>query len=186
MAIQRDPNSETYIALLYSVVLGKGRRVVMSDLKVMAEELGLSTPRTVAATGNLVVEAAASTAEHLESALEAAFETTFGRHVDIIVRRAADWPALMQANPFVSEAEADPSLVAVRVMRTPLTEEASDMLTPYLAAGELMAIVNGDLWVHFAQGNASSKLASASIARRLGIGTWRNWNTVCRLGVMVG
>ncbi|TIX36354.1 MAG: DUF1697 domain-containing protein, partial [Mesorhizobium sp.] len=43
---------QTYVALLYSIVLGEGRRVVMSDLKAMAESLGLNNPRTLVATGN--------------------------------------------------------------------------------------------------------------------------------------
>lgn len=46
-----------YVALLHSIVLGAGRRVVMSDLKAMAEGLGFRNARTLVATGNLVFEA---------------------------------------------------------------------------------------------------------------------------------
>ncbi|TIP35235.1 MAG: DUF1697 domain-containing protein, partial [Mesorhizobium sp.] len=82
---------QTYVALLYSIVLGEGRRVVMADLKVMAEELGLKNVRTLLATGNLVFEARAAKVADLERRLEVAFEKSFGRHVDIIVRGAEDW-----------------------------------------------------------------------------------------------
>ncbi|TIO91164.1 MAG: DUF1697 domain-containing protein, partial [Mesorhizobium sp.] len=44
----------TYVALLYSIILGEGRRVVMSELKAMAEAIGLKNVRTLVATGNLV------------------------------------------------------------------------------------------------------------------------------------
>ncbi|WP_292238803.1 DUF1697 domain-containing protein, partial [Mesorhizobium sp.] len=47
----------TYVALLYSIILGEGRRVVMSELKAMAEAIGLKNVRTLVATGNLVFEA---------------------------------------------------------------------------------------------------------------------------------
>ncbi|TIX49920.1 MAG: DUF1697 domain-containing protein, partial [Mesorhizobium sp.] len=76
----------TYVALLYSIILGEGRRLVMSDLKAMAESLGLKNVRTLVATGNLVFDARAAKIADLEQRLEAAFEKTFGRHVDIIVR----------------------------------------------------------------------------------------------------
>ncbi len=47
----------TYIALLYSIVLTPQRRVVMADLKAMAEGLGFTNTRTLAASGNLVFDA---------------------------------------------------------------------------------------------------------------------------------
>lgn len=185
MSTHRDSSGETYVALLYSIVLGNGRRVVMSDLKEMAKGLGLASPRTVAATGNLVFEAVDATVEQLETALEVAFEARFGRHVSIIVRCAADWQALLQANPFEDESRTDPALVSVRVMRTALTDRAKTLMTPYVAEGERLAIVGGDLWVYFGRGHAGSRLATAATPKRLGVGTWRNWNTVRKLGEMV-
>ncbi|TIU61535.1 MAG: DUF1697 domain-containing protein, partial [Mesorhizobium sp.] len=94
---------QTYVALLYSIILGEGRRVVMADLKAMAEGLGLKSIRTLVATGNLVFEARATKVPDLEQKLETAFEKTFGRHVDIIVRSADDWLKLAIGNPFPAE-----------------------------------------------------------------------------------
>ena len=36
----------TYVALLHSIVLGPGKRLVMTDLKAMAAEIGFANPRT--------------------------------------------------------------------------------------------------------------------------------------------
>lgn len=47
-----------YVALLHSIVLGAGRRVVMADLRRMAEDIGYMDCRTLVSTGNLVFEAA--------------------------------------------------------------------------------------------------------------------------------
>jgi putative membrane protein insertion efficiency factor len=46
----------TYVALLHSIVLAPGRRVVMSDLRDMASSLGYQNPRTLVSTGNIVFE----------------------------------------------------------------------------------------------------------------------------------
>src|SRR5437867_8875896 len=105
---------QTYVALLYSIILGEGRRVVMSDLKAMAEGIGLKNVRTLVATGNLVFEARSTKLSHLERRLEKAFEGTFGRHVDIIVRGAEDWLKLAAANPFPAESVDTADQVAVR------------------------------------------------------------------------
>jgi len=177
----------TYVALLYSIILGEGRRVVMSDLRRMAEDLGLHAPRTLVATGNLVFETEIASVPELEALLETAFEKTFGRHVDIIVRGAPDWRLLPAGNPVPGEAETDGSRVIVRVGRKPLDDGAAASLQPYLTDGERVRIVSGDLWVYFGGQPSQSRLPGALTPKRLGgVGTLRNWNTVRRLGEIVG
>ncbi|WP_027166207.1 DUF1697 domain-containing protein [Mesorhizobium sp. WSM3224] len=177
---------QTYVALLYSIILGEGRRVVMADLKAMAEDLGLKNVRTLVATGNLVFEARAGEISKLEQRLEKAFEKTFGRHVDIIVRRAEGWLRLAAANPFPAESADAADQVAVRVMREPLPADAVAALQAYAADDEKVFWVDGDIWLVFSRERPSSRLLAAVNHKRLGIGTSRNWNTVRRLAEAVG
>ena len=177
---------QTYVALLYSIILGEGRRLVMTDLKAMAEELGLKKVRTLVATGNLVFETPATAVADLEQRLEAAFEKTFGRHVVIIVRTAEDWLKLAAGNPFPGESAEAGDQVAVRVMRKPAPVDAVAALEAYAAADEKVMSVGGDIWVVFSRERPSSRLLAATSHKRLGIGTSRNWNTVRKLAEMVG
>jgi len=177
---------QTYVALLYSIVLGEGRRVVMADLKAMAAGLGLKNPRTLVATGNLVFETEEMPVAVLEGQLEAAFEKTFGRHVDIIVRDAASWRRLALANPFPDESIASPDQVAVRVMRYPVPDQAALGLASYVGKDERMQAVAGDIWIFFSRATPNSRLLAATSHKRLGIGTSRNWNTVRKLAEMAG
>jgi uncharacterized protein (DUF1697 family) len=173
-----------WVALLYSVVLAPGRRVAMADLRAMACELGLDAPRTLVATGNLVFRAAGPAAA-LEARLEAAFSARVGKRVDIIVRDAAAWRRLVAGNPFRAAAEAAPASVHVRVMRAPLSAETAAALLPMRVGDERLAVVDGDLWLHLPHGAAASRLGTAAGAPRAGVGTFRNWNTVRRLGDML-
>jgi len=176
---------ETYVALLYSIILDTHRRVVMADLRAMAKRLGFASPRTVVATGNLIFEAAHTPIGELEERLEAGFRGKFGRHVDMLLRNAHGWRRLAAGNPFVEEAQADGSRVIVRVMREPLAADAVERFAPYLGNGERVAVVDGDLWLHFTGQPSLSKLVPALTAKRLGIGTMRNWNTVARIAAML-
>lgn len=178
-----DVNS--YVALLYSIVLGEGRRVVMGDLRAMAERLGHRSPRTLVATGNLLFDADKAAVNDLEARLETAFAETFGRHIDIIVRPASDWLKLAAANPFHAEGEADGASVHVRVMRQPLSGAVPADFERYCTAGERLAVVDGDLWVHLTGQASQSRLLGALTKKRLGVGTFRNWNTVKRLAAML-
>ena len=68
----------THVALLYSVVLTPERRVVMVDLKAMAEDLGFVAPRTLGASGNLIFEAPGRMpVGTIEQKLEPAFAADF-------------------------------------------------------------------------------------------------------------
>lgn len=174
--------SRTWVALLYSIVLGPGRRVVMRELRDVAGGLGFGDPRTLLASGNLIFEADGG-ARELEARLEPAFAGHFGRHVDIILRDGADWPRLMAGNPFPEAAARDPARLAVRVMRAPLDPAMPEAFRRYMAAGDRMAVVDGDLWLHLPGGFGTSRLAGAlTPARAGGAGTFRNWNTVRRIG----
>ncbi|MES0090832.1 DUF1697 domain-containing protein [Mesorhizobium sp. M0030] len=176
---------QTYVALLYSIILGEGRRVVMADLKAMAEQLGLKNPRTLVATGNLVFETRATGIAKLEQQLETAFEKTFGRNVVIIVRTAEDWLKLAAGNPFPADSAEAGDQVAVRVMREPASADGVAALQAYAAEDERVASVDGDIWVVFSRQRPSSRLLAAMNHKRMGIGTARNWNTVRRLAEMV-
>src|SRR5262245_10622706 len=138
-----------HVALLYSIVLGPGRRVVMAELRDAAEALGFRAPRTLAASGNLVFEADEADPRAIEARLEPAFAARFGRRIDIIVRPGADWPRLLAGNPFAEASAREPARVVARVMRAPAGPEIAAALQPYRAEGERVAVVDGDLWVHF-------------------------------------
>jgi uncharacterized protein (DUF1697 family) len=167
-----------FVALLHSIVLAPGRRVVMADLRATCERICLRSPRTLVATGNIVFEADHETAADVEAALEQAFREDFGKHVDIIVRSADDWRALAAGNPFPQASTGDAQNLIVRVMRTPLENTALADLHRRCGAGEQLRIVDGDLWIHFPGKPSTSKLVSGLTTKKLGAGTMRNWNTV--------
>lgn len=181
--------TETWVALLYSVVLAPGRRVESAALRALATDLGFAAPRTLAATGNLVFAAEGAAqkieARAIEARLEAAVADRLGRAIPVFVRDAAAWRRLVADNPFRAAAEAAPASVHVRVMREPVMPEALAALEAKRAEGEGLAVVDGDLWIRLPQGFASSRLATAAGAARVGAGTFRNWNTVRRLGEML-
>ena len=157
----------------------------MSDLKAMAEDAGCKEVRTLVATGNLVFEARKTDLAKLEARLEKGFREKFGKHIDIIARDADSWLTLVAANPFPAESATDADKVAVRVMREPVGAELLARLQTYLSGDERLVAIDGDLWGWFPHGASKSRLPGAATPKRAGIGTWRNWNTVRRLGEML-
>jgi uncharacterized protein (DUF1697 family) len=172
----------TYIALLYSIGISGNRRLRMNDWQSMMTDLGLIRPRTVIATGNAMFDFAATGVREMEAMLEDAFEGRFGRRVDTIVRTATAFRRLVEGNPFLKEAEQNPARVVARIMREPLSaKKTTEELARFLTQGEQVAVIHGDLWVHFKGEASRSRLMPVLGSRRLGIGTVRNWNTIRRV-----
>ncbi|HEV7325207.1 MAG TPA: DUF1697 domain-containing protein [Bosea sp. (in: a-proteobacteria)] len=172
----------TYVALLHSIVLGPGKRVLMADLKAMAAELGFRDSRTWVATGNLIFETDDAPLAMVEERLEAAFSSRFGKRVDIILRTAEGWRRVAAQNPFPEGKGAD---IGIRVMREPLGPDALAMLRGIAAPGIALALADGDLWIDFGGKPEETRLLSHLTTKKLGIGTLRNANTVKALAAML-
>lgn len=172
------------ICLLRGINVG-GVKVLMTELKAVADTLGLANPRTLLASGNLVVASDASPAE-LEARLEAGIAARFGRPIEIVVRTPDQWTALIAANPFPQQAATDGSRLLVMVMKAGLAGGALETLQGLAVGDERAAAVDGTLYLWCADGIGRSKMAEKAVPRLIGTGTGRNWNTVLKLAAMVG
>jgi uncharacterized protein (DUF1697 family) len=174
----------TYIALLYSIIGGSGCRITKADLLEVAAGCGFGGARTAMSTGNLIFQSSNADIASLERTLETSIAKRCEKHIDVIVRSGDAWRDLMAGNPFSDEAKRNPANLAVRVMRHHYDPEFPQVLANRVE-GEVMEVVNGDLWVWFPQGTASSRLLSAfRKPSSRSVGTWRNWNTLCKIDIL--
>jgi uncharacterized protein (DUF1697 family) len=88
-----------YVALLRGVNLLGLSVMKMADLKAIAAKLGLGSPRTYIASGNLLF-ASDSGEEELRSLLEDRLKAHMGRDVRAMLRTAEEMEAVVRANPF--------------------------------------------------------------------------------------
>ncbi|MFL6734158.1 MAG: DUF1697 domain-containing protein [Sphingomicrobium sp.] len=168
-------DSETaYVALLRAVNVG-GRKLVMQELKAIADELGLNAPRTFIASGNLLF-----TSNKGESALASMLSSAIGKHmgadVPVLVRTAVEMAEVADANPF-------PHVPGNRVVAIFLEAPASaDALTTATGvADERMALGKREIYVAYGSGIADSKLKIPVAAR----GTARNMNSVAKMAALL-
>jgi uncharacterized protein (DUF1697 family) len=162
-----------------------GVRAPVSEQRAMAEEMGLKNPRTLQASGNLVVESGKATVA-LEQDIETAMERTFGLKVAAMVRTPDQWAKLIAANPFPAEAEAHPAKVVAMVMKDGIKDGALEAVQALCRHGERVEAVDGVLYFWFPRGQGESEIFKKATPRMLGMGTGRNWNTVLKLADMVG
>lgn len=174
-----------YVALLRAVNVG-GRKVTMAELRVAAEELGLSNCRTLAAAGNLVFDAKATATGKLEARLEAVIEKTFGLFSDVMVRDPKDLAAILKANPFPKKAKDDPAHLITTICKT---EPDAKVIAAWLKGfrekydkGEQLKVIGRAIYIDYGDSIGESKLI---LPKKLVTGTARNWNTLLKLNEML-
>ncbi|GAA0646611.1 DUF1697 domain-containing protein [Brevundimonas lenta] len=172
------------ICLLRGVNVG-GVKVPMAELKAIAAEAGFADPRTLLASGNLVVEGDAAPDVAAEK-LEAGIEAHFGRRIEVVVRTPEQWAGLIAANPFPEQAAENGSKLLVMIMKDAIKPGALESLRALAAGEEQVEAAGGDLFFWHPDGIGRSKMAEKALPRLIGLGTGRNWNTVLKLADMVG
>ena len=175
----------THRIILFRGMNTGGVRAPVAEQRAMAEAMGLNNPRTLQASGNLVVESGKATAA-LEAEIETAMERTFGLKVAAMVRTPEQWAKLVAANPFPAEAKAHSAKVVAMVMKGGIKPGALAAVQALCRDGERVEAVDGVLYFWFPHGQGQSEIFRKATPRMLGMGTGRNWNTVLKLGEMVG
>lgn len=160
----------TFVALLRAVNVG-GRQLRMADLTSVAEKLGLSSPRTLIASGNLLFVGKKDEAT-VKRELETALGEHMGKPVEVMVRTAQEMEEVVVANPFAREPG---NRVVAIFYDDPPPGDAT--VTARNVADERLALGRREIYVHYPGGMGRSKLKLSGRAQ----GTARNMNTVARL-----
>jgi uncharacterized protein (DUF1697 family) len=159
-----------YVALLRAVNVG-GRQLKMDDLKRIASELDLESPKTFIASGNLLFRSSKKEAA-VKRDLERALHQHMGKPVEVMVRTARELTKVVAANAFPKEP--GNRVVAIFLDEAPPGDAIASAKN---VTDERLALGRREIYVHFPSGQGRSKLKIPAAAR----GTARNMNTVAKL-----
>ncbi len=175
-----------YVALLRGINLGKSHRMAMSDLRAHLEALGCGDVRTYIQSGNAVFRATPARAKSLTQELERTIREHHGFPAPVVLRSGAELVATAARHPFAGPG-AEPKHLHVVFLADPASSQAQQALTRVRVEPEGLEVRGRELFLHFPNGSARSKLASAVTDRVLGTtSTMRNWPTVSALAQLVG
>lgn len=173
----------THRIILFRGMNTGGVRAPVGEQRAMAEAMGLKNPRTLQASGNLVIESALST-DRVEVDIEAAMDKAFGLKIVAMARTPDQWAKLIAANPFPKEAAAHPAKVVAMVMKDGIKDGALEAVQALCRDGEAVEAVDGVLYFWFPNGQGDTEIFRKATPKMLGMGTGRNWNTVLKLAEM--
>ena len=162
-----------YVALLRGVnVVGKSM-LKMTDLKSIADDLGLEHARTYIASGNLVF-ASDKPEETLRKMLERELQAHMGKEVRVMLRSAKELEAAVRSNPFT---DAPGNNVQAFFMNDP---PPKDLLETVRNKADDERVAAGEREVYVAYGERGIGRSRLRIPAAEA-GTARNMNTVRKL-----
>jgi uncharacterized protein (DUF1697 family) len=165
-----------FVALLRAVNVGGNGKLPMSDLKALCQEAGFCEVRTYIASGNVIFRSA-SDASLVRNVLEARLKIYAGKPVGVAIRSHPELVNIVARNPFK---HMPGNRVMVIFLDHAATSEALDGITGR-AAHETIALGEREIFVHYGQGMAQTKLRIPAAQT----GTARNMNTVAKLAALL-
>jgi uncharacterized protein (DUF1697 family) len=165
----------SYVALLRGVNLVGNSVMRMADLKTIAEELGLGSPRTFIASGNLLF-VSDEPEEALRLILEKRLQAHMGKDVRVMLRTADEMADVVRANPFT---ESPGNQVQAFFINEPPPADLLD--TVRNRDDERVAAGTREVFVVYGEkgiGRSCLRIPAAEA------GTARNMNTVAKLAAL--
>lgn len=170
------------VALLRGINVGGSGKLAMSQLREVAESIGLLQVRTYIQSGNLVFVDTRRQPDAIAAELRTAIAAATDVDPEVAVRSRDELARVVESNPFLRRGE-DVSHLHVRFFG----EEAGPLLAGLDLEGllpEEATPIGRELHVLLPNGAGRSKLAVV-VDRHLGrVGTMRNWRTVTTLLAM--
>jgi uncharacterized protein (DUF1697 family) len=170
------------ISLLRGVNVGGHNKIKMEELRELYGSLGLGHAQTYVQSGNVVFRTDARDFTRLSKRIADAIEQRFAFRPGVILRTAADLRAVIEANPFTSRRDLDPSRLLVQFLASELPADARERILRIETEPEELRMMGRELYIYYPNGLARPKVAWALIERILQTPcTGRNWNTVRKL-----
>lgn len=172
-----------YVAILRGINVGKGRKVLMTDLKNLLAKLGLKNIQTYIQSGNVMFDLRQpESLVVLEDGLNQAISGAFGFDIPVIIRTAREMEESVAINPFLKEDDADIDKLHLTFLKDVPAPELLIKIKEFQFSPDQFEIIGKEVFVHCPNGYGQTKITNDFFEKKLKVqATTRNWKTVQKL-----
>jgi uncharacterized protein (DUF1697 family) len=176
--------NSAYVALLRGINVGGKNQLPMQALASLFEQVGCDGVRTYIQSGNVVFRAPVALAKRVPKLVAERILEQYGYSTPVVLRTARELRALVDSNPLFARG-VDPGRLHVAFLAKRPTAAAAARLDPARSPGDAFELRGADLFLHFPNGTAKSKLTNTYLDSVLETtSTIRTWRTVCTLATL--
>ena len=167
-----------FIALLRGINVSGQKKIKMSDLKSLFEDLGFLNVETYIQSGNVIFSSNETLVEIIATKISSGIKRKFGFDVQVIILTPKEIDSALKNNPFMKMKEETKWLYIIFLSNTPLKENIQKLnSTDY--SPEEYKIIGKLVYLFLPKGAGKAKLNNNLFEHKLKVtGTTRNWNTI--------
>lgn len=172
----------TYISILRGINVSSQKKIIMTDLVKLYEDLGFKDVSTYIQSGNVIFKTPHKTTDSkLAKLIESKISEKYGFEVPVIIRTADALKRIIDKNPYVNEPE--DSLYITFLSGTPNANNL-EKLNDVSFLPDVFEISDKEIYLSVAS-YGNTKLSNNFFENKLKVtATTRNWNTVNKLLAM--
>lgn len=168
------------IAVLRGINVGGKRKILMTDLKALCEDLSWKNVVSYIQSGNLIFNSDLPNSE-LEQQLENAITDCYGFDVPVIVRNSNELEDIVNKNPFFKE-EKDINVFYLAFLKEKPTQENLKKTLTFNFEPDVFQIKEKEVFLCYSERYSKSKLTNNFLEKKLKVtATTRNWKTILKL-----
>lgn len=172
----------TYISLLRGINVSGQRKIRMSDLQALYNELGFERVTTFIQSGNVVFQSAKNISDkEVSDKIERAILEKFSFEVPVIVRSVEEIKNILVSNPFVDHGLDEEKLHVTFLADVP-EKRWVNLMDQYDFSPDKFVITGKDIFLYCPGGYGKTKLSNTFFEQKLKVkATTRNWRTINKL-----
>jgi len=171
-----------YIALLRGINVSGRNKIIMSDLRILFEELGFSEVTSFIQSGNVIFRSEERDTKRLEQQIEIAIEKIYGFLVPVIVITKSKIEKILEENPFKPEQKGDDSKIYYVFLKDVPKKEAKESLEDLKFENERFFMSKDFIYLKCLIGMGDAKLNNNLFEQKLKVkATTRNHKTTTKL-----
>ncbi len=184
----REMNRITYVAFLRGINVGGNTTIPMEALRQVVTRLGLRGVKTVLASGNVVFETDDPDLAPLTHRIQAALRETFGFEIAVMLRSAGEIQALLAADPFKGVPVTANTRLYVTFLGDGIESQAKAPFVSPLGDYGVVRIFPREVcsFVVLSEGRGTPDLMKGIDQEYGKAVTTRSWNTILRIGKLLG
>lgn len=171
---------KTYISLLRGINVSGQKKIQMSGLKALYEELEFKGVITYIQSGNVIFSTNKNASpQYLAAKIEEKINEKYGFLVPIIIRTPAEMKRILSSNPFFGKKGIDAERLYVTFFLTSPKQADRKNVEKLDYAPDKYIVLDREVYLYCPQGYGKSKISNSFFENKLKIvATTRNWKTV--------
>lgn len=174
-----------FIALLRGINVSGQKKIKMSDLKLLFEEIGFQNVETYIQSGNVLFSSKDLSTNKLETNISSAIKGKFGFDVRVVILTPKEIEYIIKNNPFIKKKKEIERLYVTFLSDSPSKENIQKLnSTDY--SPEEYKIDGKQIYLFFPDGYGKAKLNNNLFEHKLKLNaTTRNWKTIKTLSELI-